>query len=57
MGANPTQAIGVLLFFTGSTLIAIGAATGGSASAVLLGLTLIAAAAAAFLKCKPWEHE
>jgi len=55
MGANPTQAKGVLLFFLGSTLIAIGAAADGSVAPLLAGLALVALSIAVFLKCKPWE--
>lgn len=56
MGANPTQAKGVALFFVAFTLIALGLAADISYIALLLGIVSLAAATALFLKCKPWEH-
>ncbi len=56
MGANPTQASGVGLFLVAFTLIALGLAADISYIALLLGLALLAAATALFVKCKPWEH-
>jgi len=56
MGANPTQAQGVVLFFIAFTLIAVGFAADISMIALLAGLAVLAASVALFLKCKPWEH-
>jgi membrane-bound ClpP family serine protease len=56
MGANPTQAQGVCLFFIGFVLIAVGMATNANIIAFVLGAVVIAASVMLFLKCKPWEH-
>ncbi|HVW09863.1 MAG TPA: hypothetical protein VHC90_14840 [Bryobacteraceae bacterium] len=56
MGANSTQAVGILLFLVAFVLLA-GAFAGGG---ILLGLgfvVLLGASIAMFLKCKPWENE
>ena len=57
MGANPTQAQGVLLFFVAFVLIAAGLASGGSLILILAGLAALGVSCALFLKCKPWEHK
>ena len=56
MGANPTQAKGVGLFFIAFVLIAAGLAADINFLYLLLGLVLLAAAIVLFLKCKPWEQ-
>jgi hypothetical protein len=56
MGANPTQAQAVLLFFLAFVLIAAGLAAGMNFLYILLGVALLAASCGLFLKCKPWEH-
>ncbi len=56
MGANPTQAQGVVLFFIAFTLIALGLAADTSFVALGAGLAILAASIVLFLKCKPWEH-
>lgn len=56
MGANPTQAQGVALFFVAFTLIAGGLAGNVSMIPLLLGLVALAVSIARFLKAKPWEH-
>jgi hypothetical protein len=56
MGANPTQAQGVCLFFIGFILVAAGLAANVSIIALIAGLALLGASVALFLKCKPWEH-
>ena len=56
MGANPTQAQGVVLFFLAFVLIAAGLAAGGSIMYILIGLAVLAASCGLFMKCKPWEH-
>jgi hypothetical protein len=56
MGANPTQALGVVLFLIAFTLIAIGLAADISVIAILGGVVALAASIGLFLKCKPWEY-
>jgi hypothetical protein len=56
MGANPTQAKAVVLFFVAFTLIALGLAADVSIVALLLGFALLAGSLALFAKCKSWEH-
>ena len=56
MGANPTQAKGVVLFLVAFTLIAVGLAADFSIVALVAGIALLAAAIALFVKCKPWEY-
>jgi hypothetical protein len=57
MGANPTQAIAIVLFFVAFLAIATGLAAGGNLIAFIVGAALLAASAALFLKAKPWEHQ
>ena len=56
MGANPTQAQGVVLFFIAFVLLASGFAAGGNFMYIIAGLAMLAGACALFMKCKPWEH-
>jgi len=56
MGANPTQAVGILLFLIAFVLLA-GAMAGGGIIYLIGFLILLAASLAAFMKCKPWEHQ
>jgi hypothetical protein len=56
MGANPTQAQGVALFFIAFVLIVVGLAEDISMIAIVAGVASLAAAIGLFLKCKPWEH-
>ena len=56
MGANPTQAQGVLLFIVAFTLIAAGLAANINYIAVLVGIAVLGGSVGLFLKCKPWEH-
>ena len=56
MGANPTQARGLVLFLIGFTLIAAGLAMDISVVSLLLGAVALAASIGLFLKCKPWEQ-
>jgi hypothetical protein len=56
MGANPTQAKGLCLFFIAFVFIAAGLAADISFLYLLLGLVLLAASIVLFLKCKPWEQ-
>jgi hypothetical protein len=56
MGANPTQAHGLVLFLIAFTLIAAGLAADVNYLLVVLGVLLLGASITLFLKCKPWEH-
>jgi hypothetical protein len=56
MGANPTQAQGVCLFFAGFVLISAGLAAYYNVIAIIAGVVLLGLSAMLFLKCKPWEH-
>ncbi|MBI4891233.1 MAG: hypothetical protein HY821_11465 [Acidobacteria bacterium] len=56
MGANPTQALAFLLFLVAFVLFAVAAFFGGSIVAFILGLALLGASTALFLKAKPLEH-
>ena len=56
MGANRTQAHAVALFLAAFVLIAAGFAANVSFLWLIIGLALLAASIALFLKCKPWEH-
>jgi hypothetical protein len=56
MGANKTQAQGVVLFFVAFVFIAAGLAMDVSYISLLAGLALLGGAMALFAKCKPWEH-
>ena len=56
MGANPTQAQGVALFFVAFTLIAAGLSQDIGYIWLILGLVVLALSIMRFLKCKPWEH-
>ena len=56
MGANPTQAQGLVLFLIAFTLISAGFAADINYIAVILGVLALGASVMLFLKCKPWEH-
>ena len=55
MGANPTQAVGVLAFLLGFTALS-GAIYAGSILLYIVTAVLLAGSVAAFRKCKPLEH-
>lgn len=55
MGANPKQAMGILVFLVAFVLIAAAAALG-SILLGLLGVAVLAASIAIFLKAKPLEY-
>jgi hypothetical protein len=57
MGANSTQAQGVVLCFIAFTLISVGFAADINYLAVIVGLLMLGASIMLFLKCKPWEHK
>lgn len=56
MGANPTQAQGIVLFFVAFILLASGLAAGGNLMYIIGGLALLAGSCALFMRCKPWEN-
>lgn len=56
MGANPTQAQAVVLFFIAFVFIAGGFAGNVSWLLMIVGLAFLAASIALFIKCKPWEY-
>jgi low temperature requirement protein LtrA len=55
MGANPTQAVGIMLLIIAFTVLA-GAMAGGGIILAVVGIVLLAGSIAAFLKCKPLEQ-
>ena len=54
MGANRTQALGLLAFLIAFVLVAGGAA-GGGLLLIIVGLVVLAVSLGIFLKAKPWE--
>jgi hypothetical protein len=56
MGANPTQAYGLILFIIAFVLLAGGFAAGGNFMYILVGLAVLAASCGLFMKCKPLEQ-
>jgi hypothetical protein len=56
MGANSTQAVGILTLLVAFTVLA-GALAGGGVILWVLGFVLLGGSIAAFLKCKPLEHQ
>jgi hypothetical protein len=56
MGANATQALAIVLFLIGFTVLAGGFAGGGALLAIV-GVVVIGASCFFFLKCKPWEQQ
>ena len=56
MGANPKQALGLLLFFLGWVAIAAGAAMDGAILWIVIGIALLVGAALVLIKAKPLEH-
>lgn len=57
MGANSTQAQGVVLFLAAWVCIAAGLAGDINYLWLVVGLALLAASVVVFMKCKPWEHK
>ena len=56
MGANSTQALGILVFLLAFVLVAA-AMAGGGLLAAAGAVVLLAVSIFLFLKCKPWEHQ
>ncbi len=57
MGANSTQAVGLLIFLLAGVALAVGIALGGSFPLIILALVLLAASAGVLLRIKSREHE
>ncbi len=55
MGANATQAQALVLFLIGFIFIAAGLAA--NVMYLVIGMLLVGASLAVFMKCKPWEHQ
>lgn len=55
MGANSTQAVGVLLFLLGFTALPVGLLRG-SVVFYILAIVLVGLSVGVFLKCKPLEN-
>ena len=55
MGANPTQAYGVISFFLAFVALAGAFALGGSIILIVVAIILVGVSVAISLKCKPWE--
>ena len=56
MGANPTQAYGVIAFLLAFVAIAACFASGGSILWVVVAILLLGVSVAISVKCKPWEN-
>jgi len=56
MGANSTQAVGVLVFLLAAVILAAGMAAGGSLGLILLSLVPLGVSVLVFRKARPWEH-
>jgi hypothetical protein len=52
MGANPTQALALLVFLVGSILLAAGLRVGGSIPLIIVGIVVTAASIPIFLMAK-----
>ncbi|MDE3197698.1 MAG: hypothetical protein KGN84_15220 [Acidobacteriota bacterium] len=57
MGANSTQAQGVILFLAAFVFLAAGLAADINFLLVIVGLVLLGASCALLAKCKPWENK
>jgi hypothetical protein len=55
MGANSTQAVGVLVYLLGFTALPLGLATG-NIIYYLLSVALVGVSVGIFVKCKPLEN-
>ncbi len=56
MGANPTQAFAFLVFLVSFAVIGAALFLGSNVLLMILGLALLGASIALFLKAKPLEH-
>jgi hypothetical protein len=57
MGANPTQALALLIFMIGFTVGAAGFGLMGSVVVGIIGVALAGGSIVLFQKCKPWEQK
>jgi len=56
MGANPTQAYGLIALLLAFAAIAGALASGGNLVLVVVAIVLLGVAVVISLKCKPWEN-
>lgn len=56
MGANPTQAYGVIAFFFAFVALAGAFASAGNVVLVVVAIVLLVVSVVISLKCKPWEN-
>jgi len=56
MGANPTQALAIVLFLAAAVIFSAGLYVGTSVILLLLGLVIFIASVAVFRKAKPLEN-
>jgi len=57
MGANSTQAAGLLVFLLAFVVLAADLASGGNLVLSALGLGMLGLSAGIFLRARPWEHQ
>ena len=57
MGANSTQAAGLLVFLLAFVVLAADLACGGNPVLTALGLGMLGLSAGIFLRARPWEHQ
>lgn len=55
MGANPTQAAGVLLFLIAFVFVGLSMFSGGGIVWLIVAAAMLAGSFMLFLKAKPWE--
>jgi hypothetical protein len=55
MGANPKQALGLLVFLVGFVLISVGLVAGGNIPLLIAGMVVAGAGLGILLKAKPLE--
>lgn len=56
LGANPTQALALIVFIAAFVILAASMAAGGSLTLILISMALLALSGAAFRRAKPWEE-
>ena len=57
MGANPTQAFGILILLAAFVILAAGMAMGGGLALILLSIAVLGVSFAVFRKARPWESK
>ncbi|MGA2327022.1 MAG: hypothetical protein ABSH05_12130 [Bryobacteraceae bacterium] len=56
MGANPTQALGIVVFLLSFVVMAGSFAMGGNLALLLISIVILVLSAGILLKAKPWEE-